>query len=468
MLKQHTTVFRRVMIGCDLFLVAASFAFIYQLQKTTHALYPVSDYMKLLPLLVVIWAVLLRLFGIYKSLRLSQSSEILLIVFKTSLIGFFVFTSVLYLLRWQFVSRSFIIGLFVASGIAVGLEKLVIIRTMRHMRRQGFNSRNILVFGTGKRAQQFISIVERRAEWGLRVIGLVDDDISKRDEVISGYRVLGSFDDLPEIIHNNIVDEVAVVVPRSWLHKVEESMRFCEAEGIKIHVAVNYFDLQWSKGQPNELDGFPLLTFGSGPESAWELLVKRFFDVTMAGLGLLLTVPFFVGLAVAVKLTSEGPIFFKQQRCGRNGRRFTLYKFRTMVCGAEEQLDELLSANEMSGPAFKMANDPRVTKIGRYLRRTSLDELPQLWNVLRGDMSLVGPRPPLPSEVIRYEHWQRRRLSMRPGITCLWQANGRNRVADFKEWVQLDLEYIDNWSLWLDCKILLKTIPAVMLGIGAK
>jgi len=233
-------------------------------------------------------------------------------------------------------------------------------------------------------------------------------------------------------------------------------------------VAVDYFKLKFSRAKQTDLGGFPLLTFESTPDRLWCLLIKRLFDAVSSGIALLVLAPIFAIIAIIIKATSKGPVFFRQKRCGLNGRTFILYKFRTMVEGAEARLDELIKHNEMNGPVFKMENDPRLTRVGKFLRKTSLDELPQLWNVFKGEMSLVGPRPPIPKEVEQYDNWQRRRLSMRPGIICLWQVNGRNRIVDFNEWARLDLEYIDNWSLGLDFKILLKTIPAVLFARGAK
>jgi exopolysaccharide biosynthesis polyprenyl glycosylphosphotransferase len=216
-----------------------------------------------------------------------------------------------------------------------------------------------------------------------------------------------------------------------------------------------------------DLEGIPLLTFTNTPLAPFPMFLKRLADVVASGVGLaVLAVPLLL-IAAAVKLTSRGPVLFKQVRCGLNGRRFTLYKFRTMHQGAEQQLDEVAHLNEVNGPAFKARTDPRVTPVGKVLRRLSLDELPQLANVLRGQMSLVGPRPPLPEEVARYERWQRRRLSMKPGITGLWQVSGRAGLDDFNRWIALDLAYIDQWSLWLDLKIMLKTIPAVLSTHGA-
>jgi exopolysaccharide biosynthesis polyprenyl glycosylphosphotransferase len=218
----------------------------------------------------------------------------------------------------------------------------------------------------------------------------------------------------------------------------------------------------------HEFDGFPLLSFSTTPTNEALLFVRRILDIILAGFILVIFGPLvMLPAAILIKLTSSGPVFFKQTRCGLNGRQFVMYKFRSMVTNAEQLRVELEGLNEMDGPVFKSSRDPRITGVGKIIRRRSIDELPQIFNVLRGDMSLVGPRPPLPAEVAKYERWQRRRLSMKPGMTCLWQISGRNEVS-FDDWMKLDLTYIDNWSLLLDLKILLKTVPVVLLGRGAK
>jgi exopolysaccharide biosynthesis polyprenyl glycosylphosphotransferase len=217
-----------------------------------------------------------------------------------------------------------------------------------------------------------------------------------------------------------------------------------------------------------EIEGIPLLTFSTVPHNEFVLALKRVFDILVSSAAIILFVPFFLPISLAIKATSPGPVFFHQTRVSLNGRHFTLYKFRSMVANAEEKKQELLHLNQMEGPVFKMENDPRVTWVGQFLRKTSLDEFPQFWNVLKGDMSIIGPRPPLPEEVEQYQPWQRRRLSMRPGLTCLWQIKGRNTIRDFEQWINLDLQYIDTWSLGLDLKIFLKTIPTILLARGAK
>jgi exopolysaccharide biosynthesis polyprenyl glycosylphosphotransferase len=236
---------------------------------------------------------------------------------------------------------------------------------------------------------------------------------------------------------------------------------------VNVHLRVDFIRTLVARTYPTELDGVPMLTFSSTPQDAAGLLVKRTLDVTVSAAGLVLLAPLMLLIALAVRLGSPGPAIFSQERVGLNGRPFRLHKFRSMYRDAERRKAALVHRNEVSGPVFKMERDPRITPLGRWLRKFSLDELPQLWNVLAGDMSLVGPRPPLSDEVARYERWQKRKLSMKPGITCLWQVNGRSSVP-FEDWMRLDLEYIDNWSLALDAKILLRTIPAVVLARGAR
>ena len=276
--------------------------------------------------------------------------------------------------------------------------------------------------------------------------------------------------ELIQLLHEHSAYGVILRARHTYFDQIESVIKACELEGVEVWLMADFFANQISRTSIDELLGRPLLVFRTTPESSWHSIAKMLLD--FVGSFILLTIfsiILFPAIAIMIKFSSRGPIFFRQQRSGQNGRPFTLYKFRTMVTNAEQYKHELEAMNEMSGPVFKLTNDPRVTAVGRWLRKYSLDELPQLWNVLRGDMSLVGPRPLPVDEVKRFSDLaHRRRLSVRPGLTCLWQIGGRNQIFDFKEWVRLDLEYIDNWSLWLDVKILLLTIPAVIRGTGAK
>jgi exopolysaccharide biosynthesis polyprenyl glycosylphosphotransferase len=262
---------------------------------------------------------------------------------------------------------------------------------------------------------------------------------------------------------------VILSAKHSYFEQVENVIKACELEGVEVWLVADFFGTQISRTSFDELFGHPLLIFSTTPEASWHGLVKQFMDLSGAFVLLIVSLLPMAAIALLIKLTSPGPVFFRQQRSGLNGAPFTLYKFRTMVTNAEQFKHELEAMNEMCGPVFKVTNDPRVTPFGKFLRHYSLDELPQLFNVLRGEMSLVGPRPLPVDEVKRFNDLaHRRRLSVKPGLTCLWQIKGRNQISDFKDWVRLDLEYIDNWSLWLDVKILLLTLPAVLRGTGAK
>jgi len=274
---------------------------------------------------------------------------------------------------------------------------------------------------------------------------------------------------LVDLLHERAVNGVIVSARRAYFAPVEAVIRACELEGVEVWLMADFFRTQISRTSFDEWLGKPVLIFRSAPESSWQGVAKHLLDFTLALLMLLLVLAPLAVVALVIKLSSPGPIFFRQQRSGLNGRPFTMYKFRTMVTNAEQLKQELEALNEMTGPVFKVTNDPRVTPVGRFLRKFSVDEFPQLLNVLRGEMSLVGPRPLPVAEVERFDDVaHRRRLSVKPGLTCLWQVRGRNRVSDFREWVRLDLEYIDNWSLWLDLSILARTVPVVLMGTGAK
>ena len=272
-----------------------------------------------------------------------------------------------------------------------------------------------------------------------------------------------------ETLHDEMVDIVVFSLEENIIPQVREALLACEAEGIEAWVSADFIQTLFTHVQFDQFAGQPLLIYRTTPAISWELVAKRILDVVGAFFLLVITSPIMLVVAILVRSTSPGPIIFSQNRSGLHGRSFCMYKFRSMVTNAEQARAELEDRNEMSGPVFKVKNDPRVTPLGHWLRRTSMDELPQLWNVLRGEMSLVGPRPlPLYETANFGDISQRRRMSVRPGLTCLWQVRGRNQITDFKDWVRLDLEYIDRWTLWLDLEILLRTIPVVLFGWGAK
>lgn len=289
-------------------------------------------------------------------------------------------------------------------------------------------------------------------------------------EIMAEFNVASSpISELIERLHEHSVSGVLVSAKHAHFEHVENIIRVCEIEGVEAYLVADFFATQIARASFDELLGHPLIVFRTTPEASWEMMLKLVVDFSGAFLLLLLTAPLMLAAAAMVKISSPGPVLFRQQRSGLNGAPFTIFKFRTMSSNAEQLKHELAAMNEMSGPVFKLTNDPRITPLGKFLRKWSLDELPQLFNVLRGEMSLVGPRPLPVDEVKRFNDLaHRRRLSVKPGLTCLWQVSGRNQISDFKEWVRLDLEYIDNWSFWLDVRILFRTIPAVLRSTGAK
>ncbi len=365
------------------------------------------------------------------------------------------------------VSRPIWLIYIALNGILLLLNRLILHWVFRSRNINEHNQIKILIVGTDSRARRVGRILGNLKKWGYEVVGYV----ARGDELrpSKSLRVLGKLSDLPDLLDENlVVDEVIFAgSQRQDPGAFETTIQYCEALGVRTRIAADFFPTSTAKVSLEYLENLPLITFSTVPEHRLSLTAKRFSDFAVAVSMLTLLSPLMLAAAILIKMTSGGPVLYRQTRCGLFGRRFTLVKFRTMHQGAEDRLWEIRHLNEMDGPVFKMRQDPRVTRLGRFLRLSSIDELPQLWNVIKGEMSLVGPRAPLPEEVKHYALKQRRRLSVKPGITCLWQVSGRNDV-DFQKWMELDLEYIDNWSFWLDLRILLRTIPAVFTARGAR
>ncbi len=483
MLKERARTLAVSIFLLDLALVAAAFLAAYgardavlpRIGPTTFPtrLYPLAEYLPLLPLALVVWGTLLLLSGRYRSHRtvplLDEAWEIV----RVCAVGAAFFSLLLYaarideqLLGDDRISRLWILLFALFSCVFLLTEKLALRITSRWVRLHGYNYRTVLIVGTSPAALAIADSIHGHRFWGFRILGFIANGQGIPVGFPRSWPILGEVDDIPRIVESNVVDDVIFAVHRRDLDRLEDLFLSLQEQGIRTRLALDLFPHTRAQVQLEDLDGMPLLSFATAPTSHFQLLAKRAVDVALASLLLVLGLPVVLAVAIAIKMTSGGNILFRQTRCGLNGRSFTLYKFRTMVEDAEERRRELLHLNEMNGPVFKLKADPRVTALGRFLRRFSLDELPQLWNVLRGDMSLVGPRPPIPEEVAKYERWQRRRLAMKPGLTCLWQISGRNDL-DFHRWMELDLEYIDSWTPLLDFKIMLKTIPAVLSGRGA-
>ncbi len=415
---------------------------------------------------IPVWLTFLSFHGSYMQVRTRSLIKDLEIILKAGVFATIAVGSAIFLFKLTLTSRLFIGINAILTIIFLFLAKLVFYGLLEKLHSHGYNQVNLLIVGTGSRAREFIKVVKHHANWGLHIVGLIDDEHGLFGQDVEGYRVLGRLQDIPFILHRIVVDRVIFVVPRLWLNRIDEAILACEKEGISTSISMDLYDLNIAKVRQTDFSGFPLLEFETFSAKQWQLFLKRSIDIMLSLLLTLIFSPIILATIIAIKMSSNGPVLFKQTRSGLNGRKFTLYKFRTMVDGAEFKKRELEKMNEMDGPVFKIKKDPRITQVGRILRKLSIDEIPQLINVLNGDMSIVGPRPPLPVEVELYKVWQRRRLSLKPGLTCIWQVSGRNRIQ-FEKWMEMDLEYIDQWSLWLDAKILFKTVFVVLFGYGA-
>ncbi|HEX7490565.1 MAG TPA: sugar transferase [Candidatus Limnocylindrales bacterium] len=413
---------------------------------------------------VGMWVVVLWAHGLYRGrARWTRRGEIA-VVAQATIIQLVLTLSLLYFFKLPNVSRLLLVVVFPLLGLAAIGLRMASRQVLVFLRDHGRNVRYMLVVGANQRANAFADLVECHPELGLVVIGHLKADPSDGG-VILQRPLLGMIEDIEQILHTQIVDEVAICLPFSMENLIDETVSICQEEGKVIRMPVAPFGRSFSTGRIETIDSVGVFSLAKGPDKALGFLLKRLLDVVGSAILLVILSPVMAALAIAIKLDSKGSIFFRQERVGLHGRPIGLVKFRSMCQNAEEQLPDLMASNEINGHAFKLSDDPRVTRVGRILRRTSLDELPQFWNVLRGQMSLVGPRPPLPTEVANYDVWHRRRLSMKPGVTGLWQVGAR-RSPEFDHWVEQDLTYIDSWSLWLDFKIMARTVPAVLSGTG--
>ena len=364
--------------------------------------------------------------------------------------------------------HTFLVVFCAATLLYLLAFRLVLRLAIRELRNLGINNHRVILVGANERTLHLIEVLQMHAGLGYILEGVLDNDAERGSMVTeTGVPYLGDVASLKDRVLQGEVDEVYISLPvRSRYEEIQEIAHLCEGAGISVHLVADLFPMRVATSRLMHLEDIPLLNLSTIPEAHGKVFMKRAIDFVGSSILIILLSPMLLLLAILVKLDSKGPIFFAQERTGQNQRRFKMIKYRSMVINAEEIQAALMDQNEMDGPVFKIKNDPRITRLGRFIRKYSLDEFPQLFNVWRGEMSLVGPRPPIPSEVEKYTWSQRRRLSIKPGMTGLWQVSGRNEVG-FEEWVELDLEYIDSWSIGLDLLILLKTFRAVVAGRGA-
>lgn len=430
--------------------------------------YPLSNYPWIVPLIVAVWLGVGLVAGVYREEHPEDLRRVFIDPFKVCLTATILLFAVTFAIKVEIISRL-LLGIYAAVDLLLMIAfRLVAWRYAAPLQRSVAGFRNFLLVGDGPEVAEIARTLEANEASGMRLFGFVRVHPGSAEEPPGGLTRAYPSVTLPElsdVLRRHVIDEVIFAVPKEDLEKLSDTFLVCEEEGVKTRVLLSFFPQTISKVYLERLGSKPLLTFSATPEDE-SLLLKRGLDLLLALVALVVLSPVLLILAIFVKLTSRGPVFFSQTRCGLGGRRFTLYKFRSMRADADLRREELEALNEVDGPVFKIRNDPRCTAVGRLMRKFSLDELPQLVNILKGDMSFVGPRPPLPEEVEKYERWQRRRLRMQPGLTCLWALEGRSRLS-FRRWMELDLEYIDHWSMSLDWKIILRTIPIVLVGRGA-
>ena len=418
--------------------------------------------------LLLSWYAAFAAQGLYVSHRLSSMAEELKEITRAVMISSAALLVAAQLGNWLTINAITVAEFSLSAFTLIACVRLALRLNLRRLRARGHNVKSLLLVGGGARGRRFAAQLERRQDLGYKLIGYVDTDLALAGDELAGAPWLGKIADLPRIVANAVIDEVAIALPiKSHYTQIETAVALLEEQGITTHLLSDLFPQKLARSHPSDFNGLPIVTLDSTPRFSWRTEAKRLLDLAGAAVLILITAPILLLAAIATKLDSAGPVFFVQERIGLNKRRFRMIKFRTMSADAESRMQEIEHLNEKTGPIFKMRNDPRVTRVGRWLRKTSVDELPQLLNVLLGDMSIVGPRPLSLRDALRMEvAWQKRRFSVKPGLTCLWQVSGRSNLS-FEQWMQLDLEYIDHWSLGLDASIMLRTIPAIVLARGA-
>ena len=420
-----------------------------------------------IPLLLALVVGFLSYFGAYRGPSEMRIGSYLWAVFRALALAIGVLLALLFVLRIHYVSRIVIVGFAGLAFVALAGVRVAFRRYYVRSIKSGATSTRIIIIGTGERAKELSRKLHEQAEWGIKIIGHLDPDPQRVGWKILDAPVIGTIEDISRILKEKVVDEIIVAIPRSLLADAEPIAYACEEEGIKLRFMADVFSLHVARVRLTQAGDLPLLNLEPVAQDEGALLFKRCFDLTATLLSMPILLPLMGIIAIAIKLDSPGPVLFIQQRVGLKKRLFPMMKFRSMCDRAEDKMCDIEHLNQAQGPIFKMTDDPRITRVGRFIRKTSLDELPQLFNVIRGEMSLVGPRPMSIRDVDLFDKGiQRKRFSVKPGLTCIWQISGRSNLP-FDKWLELDLQYIETWCLRLDFKILFKTIPALLFPKGA-
>lgn len=453
--------------------IAAYFIKNYIIPPPYRGLSLTPNYYIVLLIAMITMYLTFNFFNLYISFSLKRFRNLLFNMIKAVSTGVIMLIAFLYLFKMQDVSRILLGVFYINTIILLSISKGIIFLILKAYESNIHNIPNVLIIGSKQRAKHVIDLI-LQSKATIKIIGCLEIDEKEIGKVVTGgIRVLGTMDDLKNIVLKGVVDEVIFAMSLSKIEFADKYMLLIEEIGIHVRIIPDWhihsllYKPRFAKIMFDDFFGTPTMIVSPTSSMFRDLFLKSLIDYTSSAIMILFLLPFIIVIGLAIKIFSWGPVFFKQERLGLNGRKFYLYKFRTMVPEAEKMISRVKNFNEADGPVFKMEKDPRIIPfIGKTLRKMSLDELPQLFNVLRGEMSLVGPRPPIPSEVEQYDVWQRRRLSMKPGLTCLWQIAPNRHDIGFKRWMEMDLEYIDNWSLKLDILIILRTMKVVIAGHG--
>lgn len=464
MLKEREPVLEKLSIVFQVILTLGCYYLaIWIMHECIKPIYNGYQYDIISFIIVPLWLVILDQTNLGQIVRFKMNSTLFVEYLTSIIIGNVLLYTAIVILDLDSISRI-VLGIFAILNLIVLFSfKFLLSSLMKQIRRKGLNSRLILIIAD-KESDYFIDRLIDAKDWGYRIWAIMSDDPYIETKYHHRYKILPYQTELSPVIDEQGIDEVMYCKSIFDQNEIQKFIYTCAEVGIVFRMQSQLLSCVKMQSTMSFLNQMPFLTFRNTPDNYLALKVKEALDYILSALVMIMLFPLMVVISILIKLDG-GPVFFSQTRMGLHGRHFKCLKFRTMVVKAESMQESLLSKNEQTGPVFKIKNDPRVTRIGRFLRKTSLDELPQFINVLKGNMSIVGPRPPIPSEVKQYERWQTRRLSMKPGITCIWQVSGRNNIP-FEQWMKLDMQYIDTWSLKLDLIILLKTVKVVFSGNG--
>jgi exopolysaccharide biosynthesis polyprenyl glycosylphosphotransferase len=463
-----------LLIGSDALLIFAAFLTAYLLRYQLQLFIAVDpafqlslvSYLPLVLLLVVFMLISFRFSLVYPYQPGRSWVEEIWRIATASTAGVILLIVVNLIFRPMLYSRLVFLYTAILVTVYLGASRLVIMMARGHLRQYDIGVRRVLLIGAGDVGRMVMRTLAARPDFGLKLVGFLDDNPAKSSTDVGRFKALGSVERAPEVMASHGIQRVIICLPWQTHRTIQRLLRECEQMKVEAFVVPDLFQLTKNQMKVVELNGIPLISTRDISIQGWNLVIKRTFDIAVGVLMALVALPFALLIALAIRLDTPGPIFFRQMRVGKHGKEFACFKFRSMVSNADELRGQIAELNESTGPLFKIRNDPRLTRVGRFIRRYSLDELPQLFNVLHGEMSLIGPRPNLPQEVDQYQEWMKKRLSVSPGLTGLWQVSGRSDLT-FDEMVLLDIYYVENWSIGLDINILLRSVPAVLRAKGA-